>query len=70
MIDLTKYNIKQIRFEKWTFNPECFTNYNSDKSNELGINGMTNSIIKLKQHSYEVTDIHDEDGDDIIATRL
>jgi FkbM family methyltransferase len=70
MIDLTKYNIAQIRFEKWTFNPQCFTNYNSDKSNELGMNGMTNSIIKLKQHNYQLRDISDVDGNDIIATRL
>jgi FkbM family methyltransferase len=67
MIDLSKYKINKIRFEKWGFKPECFTDYNKDKANELGINGMNNAINKLKEHNYIINDIHDKDGNDIIA---
>jgi FkbM family methyltransferase len=67
MIDLSKYKINKIRFEKWAFKPECFTDYNKDKANELGINGMNNAINKLKEHNYIINDILDKDGNDIIA---
>jgi FkbM family methyltransferase len=68
MIDLSKYTIKQLRFEKWGFNPENFTNYNSQIANEMGINGMNNSINKLKSHMYTISEVSDSDGNDIIAT--
>jgi FkbM family methyltransferase len=67
MIDLTKYKIKQIRFEKWTFNTMCFTEYNQNLSNELGINGMNAAVKKLKDNNYVISDIIDDDGNDIIA---
>jgi FkbM family methyltransferase len=68
MIDLSKYKIKKIRFEKWGFKPECFTEYNKELSNELGVNGMNIAINKLKNHKYSISEIKDNDGDDIIAT--
>jgi FkbM family methyltransferase len=68
MIDLSKYKINRIRFEKWGFNTECFTDYNKDKADELGVNGMNNAVNKLKEYNYVINDIHDKDGSDIIAT--
>jgi FkbM family methyltransferase len=67
MIDLSKYTIKNIRFEKWPFNPDCFTRHNNDLSNELGVNGMNSVINKLKMHNYSISDINDSDGNDYIA---
>lgn len=66
MIDLSKYKINKIRFEKWGFNTECFTKYN-EKAIQLGINGMNNAIYKLKEHNYTINDINDTDGNDILA---
>lgn len=68
MIDLSKYKINRIRFEKWGFKTECFTEYHKEKANELGANGMITAINKLRQYNYEINDIHDDDGNDIIAT--
>ena len=68
MIDLSKYKINRIRFEKWGFNTECFTDYHKDKADELGVNGMNNAINKLKEYNYVLNDINDKDGNDIIAT--
>jgi FkbM family methyltransferase len=68
MIDLSKYKINKIRFEKWGFQTECFTDYHKEKSCELGINGMNNCINKLIEHNYLINEIQDSDGDDIIAT--
>ena len=68
MINLSKYKINKIRFEKWGFKTECFTDYNKEKANELGINGMNNSINKLKEHNYLINEISDPDGNDIIAS--
>ena len=68
MIDLSKYKIYKIRFEKWGFKQECFTDYNEEKAHELGINGMNNSINKLKNYNYILNEVYDEDGNDIIAT--
>jgi len=70
MIDLSKYIIKKIRFEKWGFSVDRFTRYNDELSDELGINGMNNSIDKLKQYNYTLTDINDQDGNDIIASLI
>jgi len=70
MIDLSKYKIKQIRFEKWVFSSECFTHYNNDIANELGINGMNFVMNKLKNNNYIINEISDKDGDDIIATLI
>ena len=68
MINLSKYKINKIRFEKWNFKTECFTNYHQEKSLHLGINGANKCINKLKYHNYEINDIIDSDGADIIAT--
>jgi FkbM family methyltransferase len=68
MIDLSKYKINRIRFEKWGFKTECFTDYHKQKAHELGINGMNTAINKLKEYNYVLNDINDKDGNDIIAT--
>lgn len=68
MIDLSKYQIKNIRFENWEFDSECFTSHNKDLSNELGINGVNNALNKLKKHNYSFFKITDNDGHDILAT--
>ena len=70
MIDLSKYKINQIRFEKWGFNSDCFTLYNEEKAFELGINGANNAINKLITYNYAINEIYDEDGNDIIATLI
>jgi FkbM family methyltransferase len=70
MIDLSKYKINKIRFEKWGFESERFTNHNKELSNELGQNGMINAINKLISYKYILNDICDSDGNDIIATLL
>jgi len=70
MIDFTKYKINKIRFEKWGFNPECFTDYHNEKACELGENGMNNAINKLIKHNYTINNINDVDGNDIIATLM
>ena len=68
MIDLTKYKIKKIRFEKWGFKTECFTDYHKEKADDFGINGLNFAIKKLEEHNYILKDIIDQDGNDIIAT--
>lgn len=67
MIDFSKYKIKNIRFEKWGFSSECFTNYNSEKANDLGENGMKFAIKKLLENNYKLYEINDSDGNDILA---
>ena len=70
MIDLKKYKIKQIRFEKWIFNTNRFTKYHKELSENLGNAGMNLVINKLKEHNYTINDICDNSGDDIIATLI
>ena len=70
MIDLSKYKINKIRFEKWGFESERFTNHNKELSNELGQNGMINAINKLISYKYILNDICDSDVNDFIATLL
>jgi FkbM family methyltransferase len=65
MIDLTKYKIKKIVFEKWNFSSECFTKHQKDKSDVLGENGMKLAIEKLQKNGYEIKDL----GCDYIASR-
>lgn len=68
MIDLDKIYINTIRYEKWPFNPDCFTKHNKD--NEfLGNNGMTKTNKKLVDNGYSLRDIQDSDGCDIIAQK-
>ena len=73
MIDLDKFNIKKIRYEKWNFDTKCFTKHNTNdtmlKIDNLGINGMNMVVDKLNKYNYILRDIHDSDGNDIIATK-
>ncbi len=64
MIDLTKYKINTIRFEKWYFKPECFTAYQNDKANKLGESGMKLALEKLEKYNYVIKDANE----DYIAT--
>jgi len=67
MIDFSKYKIHKLRFEKWMFKPECFTEYCKENAHELGINGMNIAINKLIENNYTINHINDRDGNDIIA---
>jgi hypothetical protein len=67
MIDFTKYTIHQIRFEKWEFSPEEFTKHNESIASKLGVMGMYNIVNKLMELDYRLTEIADEDGNDIVA---
>ena len=69
MIDLDKINIKKIRYEKWGFDPSCFTKYHSDKYDKLGKNGLKIVEDKLIKYGYELNDINDSDGNDILAIK-
>jgi FkbM family methyltransferase len=69
MLDLSKYKVNRIRFEKWTFPASAFTRYNSEIADRLGNNGLDQVIYKLKRHGYEVKEVRDSDGDDFVATR-
>jgi FkbM family methyltransferase len=69
MIDLSSINIDVIRFEKWGFKSEAFTEYNSEKASELGENGINSAIHKLLNYNYIIKDINDMDGNDIIAIK-
>lgn len=70
MINLSKYKIDTIRFEKWQFENDKFTIHNPENADDLGINGINTAINKLKQNNYSISNIKDEDGDDIIATLI
>ena len=69
MLDLNKYNIKYIRYEKWNFLEDRFTRYNENKE-KLGINGMRIVEEKLKKNGYTLKDISDCDGEDILAQKM
>ena len=70
MLDLNKYNIKNIRYEKWNFPEDSFTKYHNENKDKLGINGMKFVEEKLKKNGYTLTDIHDRSGNDIIAQKM
>lgn len=70
MIDLSSYNIKNIRFEKWLFNPNVYTKNFNDKADNLGINGYNIVLDKLKLNGYLIKDIIDEDGNDSVAYKI
>jgi FkbM family methyltransferase len=70
MIDLSKYKIKTIRFEKWNFKTECFSVYHKEKSNKLGEAGMKLCIDKLKKNNYQIRNIQDQMGNDFLATLI
>jgi len=68
MIDFSMFRIKKMRFEKWLFDSEKFTNFNPGCCNELGISGFKIVTDKLKKFNYTLNEINDDDGNDIIAT--
>ena len=68
-IDLNLIDVKIIRYEKWPFDENCFSKYHNDNKLLYGINGMKNVEKILKSYSYTLTDINDQDGDDIIAVK-
>jgi len=68
MIDLDKINIKELRYEKWNFDSSEFTN-NFGSNNEFGKTGMEIAKKKLEKYGYKLTDLKDESGEDIIATK-
>jgi FkbM family methyltransferase len=68
MIDLTKYKIRTIRFEKWSFDPSKYTEHNKSKAGELGTASINAALQKLAENGYFVNDINDEDGNDFVAT--
>ena len=52
-LDLDKYNIKNIRYEKWGFPTESFTKYNTgDNLNNYGIEGTKLVEQKLLKYNY------------------
>jgi FkbM family methyltransferase len=58
MLDLAKYSIRKIMFEKWTFQPEEFTKFNSEIADRLGTNGIKMALDKLVNHGYRISDIN------------
>jgi len=69
MIDFSKVDIRQIRYEKWDFDTKEFTKYHGEKAEHLGKNGMREVELKLIQAGFKLSIIKDEDGDDILATK-
>jgi FkbM family methyltransferase len=67
MIDFSSITIKVIRYEIWPFDENCFSKYHNDNKNLYGINGMKNVENLLKRHNYQIEQITDEDGNDMIA---
>ena len=67
MIDFSKYKINTIRFEKWPFKSNSFTEHNKQLAHDLGESGLLNTINKLKDNNYTINEINDSDGNDIIA---
>jgi FkbM family methyltransferase len=66
-IDFNKFNIKTLRYEKWDFDTECFSKYHNENKEKYGINGMRK--IKEKLTNYNLSDIKDKDGRDILAVK-
>ena len=67
MIDFAKYRINAIRYEKWGFDSKEFTRYSGDKSGQMGVAGMDYVRDRLIQLGYALTDVRDEDGNDVLA---
>ena len=75
MIDLKKYKIHRIRFEKWEFNSEQFSKFNSNiegknLAKKLGNAGLQDAINKLIENNYVLIDVQDLDGNDKLAILL
>ena len=67
MIDFAKYRIHAIRYEKWGFDSKEFTKFSGDKSEQMGVAGMDYVRDRLTQLGYVLTDVRDEDGNDVLA---
>ena len=67
MIDFAKYRIHALRYEKWGFSAKEFTKFNSDKSAQMGVAGMDYVRERLIELGYTLTDVCDEDGNDVLA---
>jgi FkbM family methyltransferase len=69
MIDFEKIDIRQIRYEKWIFDPKEFTRFHGEKASDFGAAGMVVAEKLLKNAGYSLQEVTDEDGNDIIATK-
>ena len=67
MIDFAKYRINAIRYEKWGFDSKEFTRYSGEKSGQMGVAGMDYVRDRLIQLGYALSDVRDEDGNDVLA---
>jgi hypothetical protein len=70
MINFEKIDIRKIRYEIWAFSPSEFTRYHSEKAAGLGTAGMEISVKLLKNAGYRLEEVTDEDGHDMIATKI
>ena len=70
MIDLNKYNIKEIRFEKWTFPADNYTRYHNEDKEKFGMNGMNFVVEKFKNNGYVLKAKSDKTGNDIVAVKI
>ena len=59
MINLDKYNINTIRYEKWNFSEESFTKHTTNTDfvdiSILGKNGMALVEEKLTKYNYKIS---------------
>jgi FkbM family methyltransferase len=69
IIDLSKVDIRQIRYEQWNFESKEFTRHNTDRAQSLGKGGMREVEEKLTRAGYLIREIRDEDGQDWVATK-
>jgi FkbM family methyltransferase len=67
MIDFDKYCIRAIRYEKWGFDSKEFTKFSGDKYAQMGVAGMDYVRELLVGRGYVLTDVRDEDGNDVLA---
>lgn len=67
MIDFDKYCIRAIRYEKWGFDSKEFTKFSGDKYAQMGVAGMEYVRELLVGRGYVLTDVRDEDGNDVLA---
>lgn len=67
MINFDKYCIRAIRYEKWGFDSKEFTKFSGDKYTQMGVAGMDYVRELLVSRGYVLTDVCDEDGNDVLA---
>lgn len=62
MIDFEKYKINQLRFEIFDFDSDkCYSKYSKEKRENLGKEGLKNTIKKLESLGYIISDITPSD---------